>query len=189
MHEQPGEYTHISHSFVSRCRQGDKKAFKELYELYARAMFNTAARILNNRAEAEEAVQDAFLKAFANIERFDENYSFGAWLKCIVINHSLDILKKKKIILVQLDERHPAAEEVYDEQDEPEYSVGTIASTMQMLSPGYRTILSLIAFEDYTHREVAEMLKISEGTSKSQYNRAKKKLVELLKQIPRCHDR
>lgn len=188
MHEQP-RYTHISHSFVSRCRQGDKKAFRELYDLYARAMFNTAVRILNNKAEAEEAVQDAFLKAFANIQRFDEKYSFGAWLKRILVNHSLDVLKKKKIILVPLDERHPVEEEIYEEEDGVAYSVPTIISQMQLLPPGYRTILSLIAFEDYSHREVAELLKISEGTSKSQYNRARKKLIELLKQNTICHDR
>jgi RNA polymerase sigma factor (sigma-70 family) len=186
MHEQNG-YTHISHSYVSRCRQGDKKAYRALYDLYARAMFNTAARILSNKAEAEEAVQDSFVKAFASLERFDQKYSFGAWLKRIVINRSLDLLRKKKVILVPLRDEH-AEEQDSAGEEEPPYRIESVLAQMQQLPPGYRTILSLIVFENCTHREVAELLGISEGTSKSQYNRAKKKLLELLKQNTPCHD-
>jgi RNA polymerase sigma factor (sigma-70 family) len=166
---------------VQRCKAGEKKAFHELYHLYSKAMFNIAVRIINNKEEAEEALQDSFLKAFENIQKFDGKNSFGVWLKRIVINRSLDVIKKRKINFVPIGE-NDFAEDEPEVDDEIIYDVETIKASVLQLPDGYRTILILFLFEDYSHKEIAEVLNISEGTSKSQYSRARKKLVELMKQ-------
>lgn len=173
-------YTDLSHSLVDRCKNGDQRAFEELYKMYSKAMYNVALRITNHAEAAQEVLQDAFLKAFENINHFDKKFSFGVWIKRIVINRSLDILKKNKQYLLQLNDDNIPEEEVIEE-NEPIYDVDIIKKCILNLPDGYRTILSLILFEDYSHKEVSSLLGISEGTSKSQYNRAKKKLIELIK--------
>ncbi|HWY11874.1 MAG TPA: RNA polymerase sigma factor [Bacteroidia bacterium] len=179
-------YTDINLPIIERCKKGERKAFQELYNLYAKAMFNISVRILNNSDEAEEVLQDSFLKAFQKIESYDKNYSFGVWLKRIVINRSLDVLKKRKLNFVPIDEAN--YKEEYEEE-ESIYDVEAIKKCISELPDGYRTVLTLFLFEDFSHKEIGELLNISEGTSKSQYNRAKKKLIELVKQKTVSHDR
>lgn len=180
-------YTESNSAIIERCKKGERKAFHELYELYAKAMFNISLRIVNNAPEAEEVLQDSFLKAFEKIGTYDPSYAFGAWLKRIVINGSLDVLKKRKVILVSLDEVTFAQEEEID--NDVSYDVATVKKCVALLPDGYRTILSLFLFEDHSHKEIADLLGISEGTSKSQYARAKKKLIELIKQNTIIHER
>ncbi len=173
-------YTEVNLAIIERCKNGERKAFEELYKLYAKAMFNISLRILNNSDEAEEVLQDAFLKAFEKLNQYDKKYAFGVWLKRIVINRSLDVLKKRKLNFVSLNEANYMQEED-EEIEESIYDVEIIKKCIQELPDGYRTVLSLYLFEDYSHKEIAEALGINEGTSKSQYNRAKKKLAELVK--------
>lgn len=178
-------YTDVNATLIVRCQNGERSAFHEVYQLYAKAMFHAALRILNNKDEAEEVLQDSFLKAFTKIDTYNKNFAFGAWLKRIVINGSLDVLKKRKIVFVPLDDLHHLQNEDQEtESDEHAglYNVDSIKKSIRELPDGYRTILSLYVFEEYTHKEIAMALNISEGTSKSQYNRAKKKLIELLKE-------
>ncbi len=187
-------YTDASSAIVERCKKGERRAYYELYNLYSKTMFNISLRILNNTVEAEEVLQDSFLKAFEKIEMYDSKFSFGIWLKRIVINGSIDVLKKRKIILVPLDEvryTHEKQNEYeYNLDEAPEnFDVETIKKYVAQLPDGYRTILSLFVFDDFTHNEIATLLGISEGTSKSQYNRAKKKLIELIKQKTLSNER
>jgi RNA polymerase sigma factor (sigma-70 family) len=168
-------------AIIERCKSGDRKSFHELYNLYSRSMFNVSLRILNNAQEAEEVLQDSFLKAFGNIRGYDGRFAFGAWFKRIVINGSLDVLKRRRVKFLPLEGSDFAQEEP-DREEEPDYDVEAIRRGMSELPDGYRTVLSLFVFEDYSHREIASLLGISEGTSKSQYNRARKKLVGILKQ-------
>lgn len=181
------KYTDPNSAIIERCRKGDKKAFQELYNLYCKAMFNISLRILNNKDEAEEVLQDAFLKAFENIGSYDSRFAFGSWLKRIVINRSLDILKKRKVNFVPIKEAEIPEEEEYEE--ELVFDVNVIRKCVQELPDGYRTILTLFLFEDHSHKEIAALLGISEGTSKSQYNRARKKLGESIKQNMITHER
>lgn len=180
------KYTETNLELIERCKKGERKAFQEIYNLYAKAMFNVSVRILNNTDEAEEALQDAFLKAFEKIDSYDKNYAFGAWLKRIVINRSLDVLRKKKINFVSIEEADYIEE---DKEEESIYDVEAINKCIAELSDGYRTVLTLFLFEEYSHKEIAALLGISEGTSKSQYNRAKKKLIELVTYNTVTHDR
>ncbi len=179
-------YTDVNIAIIERCKKGERKAFQELYDLYVNAMFNISVRILNNSDEAEEVLQDSFLKVFERIDTYDKNHSFGAWLKRIVINRSLDVLKKRKLNFVSIDEANYTEEVV---EEESIYDVEAIKKCITELPDGYRAVLTLFLFEDHSHKEIAEALNISEGTSKSQYNRAKKKLIELVKQKTVSHDR
>lgn len=184
-------YTEVNITIIERCKKGERKAFHELYYLYAKTMFNISLRIVNNAAEAEEVLQDSFLKVFKNIGSYDPAFSFGAWLKRIVINGSLDVLKKKKLLLVPLDEIRHAQEDYNPDssREETNFDVENVRKCVAELPDGYRTILSLFVFEDYSHKEIAELLGINEGTSKSQYNRAKKRLIELVKQKATADER
>ncbi len=159
-------YIDINSAIVERFKKGDGKAFQELYALYAKAMLNISVRILNNNEEAQEVVQDSFLAVFENIADYDKKYSFGVWLKRIVVNRSLNVLKKRKIVFVPLEnENH--AEGTNTPIEEIEYDVKLIRNCIQELPDGYRTIFSLFLFEKYTHKEIAEALNISEGTVSS----------------------
>ncbi len=171
---------------VKRCKNGDDKAFHELYRLHVKAMLNVSMRIVNNMDEAEDILQESFLKAFQHIQSFDEKVSFGVWLKRIVINRSIDFVRKQKINFTPLDE----AGHIEDEKNEDGivYDLKTIKECIGELPDGYRIVLTLYLFENYSHKEISTFLKINEGTSKSQYNRAKKKLIELIKQKQTIHE-
>ena len=164
---------------VNECRTGNRKAQFELYKLYATAMYNVALRIVNDDAEAEDVLQEAFLDAFNRIADFRQETTFGLWLKQIVINRSINYLRKRKVELVSLDEVDIADEPNYDES-ETVLKVEAIKAAMNELPDGYRVVLTLYLFEGYDHEEISHILKISENTSRSQYLRAKRKLNSLL---------
>lgn len=182
------DHIDVNSAIVERCKNGERKAFQELYSLYAKAMLNISARILNNTEEAQEVLQDSFLKAFNNIASYDNTYAFGAWLRRIVINGSLDVLKKRKMDLVEMG-NNDFPDEMQDEEEDIVYDVEIIKQCIKKLPDGYRTVLTLYLFEELSHKEIASLLNISEGTSKSQYNRARKKLIELVKQNTVIHGR
>ncbi|RZL39154.1 MAG: sigma-70 family RNA polymerase sigma factor [Pedobacter sp.] len=164
---------------VDECRNGNRKAQFELYKLYANAMYNVALRIVNDDAEAEDVLQEAFLDAFNRIAAFRQETTFGLWLKQIVINRSINYLRKRKLELVSLDEIE-VAEEFETDFEETTLKVEAIKAAMNELPDGYRVVLTLYLFEGYDHEEIAHILKITENTSRSQYLRAKRKLNNLL---------
>ncbi len=168
---------------LQRCKRGEQTAFRELYHLYAGAMFNVALRIVNKAVDAEDVLQESFSSAFKQINQYSGEASFGSWLKRIVINKSIDFVKAKRPSLVFVEDysEDNAAEE--DNLDEPVYSVEFIRSALTKLPDGYRIILTLYLFEEFTHKMIADKLKISEGTSKSQYARAKRRLLEIIHQL------
>lgn len=173
---------------VNRCKKGESKAYKELYELYSKAMYNISLRIVNNSEDANDILQEAFIKAFQSIEKFENQAAFGGWLKKVIINLSIDIVRKNKQIHVSTDEIESVNDDEISEEDIV-YDVESIRKAIQVLSDGYRVVFTLHLFEEYTHKEIASMLNISEGTSKSQYNRAKKKIIQLIQQKTACHEK
>jgi RNA polymerase sigma-70 factor (ECF subfamily) len=170
-------------ALIQACKDGKLSAQEELYRRYVRAMLNTSYRILNNREDAEDAVQEAFVKAFRNIHSYRGDASFGSWLKRIVVNQSLNILKKRKQDAVAWDEKTQLEWEKSNDSVEGEmpYTADEAYEALHQLSDGYRTIFSLYLLEGYDHKEIAEILGISVSTSISQYNRAKKRLQKLMK--------
>ncbi len=139
--------------------------------------------MLNNQEEAEDLLQDSFVDAFMKLESFRYESSFGAWLKRIVINNCLNWINKKRIELTfpeDLSNMDAPIEEKKDDE-EIEYSVQKVHQALGRLPEGYRVIFSLYALEGYDHKEISDILGVSESTSKSQYLRAKQKIKELIK--------
>lgn len=168
-------------TMLQQCADGDEKAYHAVYDAYSKAMFSIAMRMLNNREEAEEVLQDAFIAAFSKIKQLQDLSSFGGWLKKITINRSLDQLRKKKLTFETVDDI-----DVADTHDEPEterpYTVENILAALQELDDAYRVVFTLHLFEDYSHRMISEKLGISESNSKSILFRAKRKLIGVLNQ-------
>jgi RNA polymerase sigma factor (sigma-70 family) len=170
---------HIHAEIIERCRQGDREAHYALYKLYSRSMYNIAYRIVNDRDEADDVLQEAFISAFRSLNSYRGDASFGSWLKRIVVNKAINFLKNRKTERFPDDEKFDVAEEAWEEQEIP-YSISQVRKAMEDLPDGYRSVLSLYLLEGYDHGEIAEILGISESTSKSQFNRSKKKLREIL---------
>lgn len=162
---------------IEECRKGDSKAQFRLYNLYNKAMFNLAYRMTNNREDAEDILQETFLECFRMLDSFRFESTFGAWLKTILINRSINHLRKKKVILV-LQENLPDLHE--EEENEIKYDTRKVFKGIEMLPDGYRIILTLYLLEGYDHSEIAQILGITESTSKSQYSRAKDKLRKMI---------
>lgn len=172
-------YSEIQAEVIEQCRKGKNAAFKEIYDRYAKAMFNICFRMLNNREEAEDVLQESFISAFKSLDQYNGSASFGSWLKRIVINRCIDAIRKKNLDLIPLAERD-LPEEEQEEVNPVSYTIENIREAIAELADGYRVILTLYLFEDYSHKMIAEKLNISEGTSKSQYSRARKRLVEII---------
>jgi RNA polymerase sigma factor (sigma-70 family) len=165
---------------VARCKQGDTLSYERLYRKYAKAMFNTSLRIVNNVPDAEDVLQESFVAAF-KLDRFDYSSTFGAWLKRIVVNRSIDLLRKRKWQVIQIEET--PAEEIAEEiagEENVQLKVEEIKKAVALLPDGYRTVLSLSLFEGYDYEEIAEILNITESTVRTQYHRARQKLLHTL---------
>ena len=147
-------------------------------------MLNVAFRIVGNIADAEDVLQESFLDAFSKVKDFRQETTFGLWLKQIVVNRSVNLLRKRKVEWVELGENEldGIADEVIDNDDEIQYQVAIVKQAMNKLPEGYRVVLSLYLLEGYDHEEIAYILGITESTSRSQLARGKKKLLELLKE-------
>jgi RNA polymerase sigma factor (sigma-70 family) len=164
---------------IEKSKLGNRKMQYKLYSLYVDAMFNVSIRIVKIKEDAEDVVQDSFIDAFKNLDSFKYESTFGSWLKRIVINKSINYVKVKRIPLVAIEQQEywiPEAEELKPAQ----LDVSKIKKAIQQLPNGYQTIINLYLIEGYDHNEIGDILEISVSTSKSQYHRAKKKLIQLI---------
>lgn len=171
------------YNLVVECKQGSKKACYELYRLYSKAMLNVAFRIVGNIAEAEDVLQEAFLDAFNKLKDFRQDTTFGLWLKQIVVNRSINLLRKRKLEMIELEGEaiENIAEEEVEDDEEVQYKAALIKDAIKDLPEGYRLVITLYLLEGYDHEEIGQILNISENTSRTQFLRAKRKLVEILK--------
>lgn len=172
-------------ALVARAQEGQRSARHKLYQRYVQAMFNTALRITKNEDDANDVVQEAFVNAFRHLSSFKGEATFGAWLKRIVVNTALHHQHKRRLDTVPLETYHEDDSDTHEavgfsSEDTENLTVEQIRSAVAKLPEGYRNVLTLYLFEGYDHEEVAEILHISVGTSKSQYNRAKARLKQLL---------
>ena len=177
------KYQNLHQPIIDRCLAGERQAQYELYQLYSKAMFNTCLRITNNEMEAEDVLQDSFVSAFKNLASYKGTASFGSWLKRIVVNNAINLVKKRRLDFQPMEnttDYEDRTEEVMDA--DLIYEVDEVKECIMMLPEGYRTVLSLYLLEGYDHKEIAGILGITESTSKSQFNRSKKKLREILKE-------
>lgn len=157
-------------------------ACKQLYLQYADAMYNVCVRILQHQADAEDALQEAFIKIFNNIHQYRNESSIGSWMKQIVTNTCLNVLKKRKITFDELKDDMSESESESESENGNDYSVDDIKKAIGELPQGYRVVFNLFMFEDYSHKQIADMLEISESTAKTQLFKAKRKLREILMQ-------
>jgi RNA polymerase sigma factor (sigma-70 family) len=172
---------------VERCKMGERSAQHQLYKLYSKAMFNVCMRVLNQTEEAEDVLQDAFVDAFTHLHQFRQQSTFGAWLKQIVLNKALSQLRARKVQWVEIETLRNSSED-YDVEDENtsesesiDLTIERVKQALSLLPTGYRVVLSLYLFEGYDHEEISQVLGISESTSRTQYMRAKNKLLEFIK--------
>lgn len=167
-------------ALVQKCLNGETRAQKELYDQYAKAMYHTILRMVGQRTEAQDLLQESFIKVFKELKNFKSRSSLGAWIKKICINTSLTQMKKnKRIEIVEL-----VGNEFQEEsEDKIDLDVKLIHESIKKLPHGSRVIVNLYLFEGYRHSEIAEILEITESTSKSQYIRGKNLLKKELKSI------
>lgn len=177
-------FRNLHQDLLDGCKVGEQKAQFQIYKLYYKAMYNTSLRIVNDTMEAEDIMQESFLSAFEKIDNYSGTVSFGAWLKKIVVNRSLDALNKRKAVFEDINSHTGIIDESGDdssENEEIDLRVEEIKEAIKRLPDGYRVILSLYLLEGYDHDEIAEILSINSSTSRSQLSRAKQKLIAELK--------
>jgi RNA polymerase sigma factor (sigma-70 family) len=184
MEKVEAAFRNLHQDLLDACKAGDQKAQFQIYKLYYKAMYNTSVRIVNDTMEAEDIMQESFLSAFEKIDTYSGMVSFGAWLKKIVINRSLDALGKKKAVFEDIESHVGIRDESTEDQiryEEMDVKVEEVKEAIEKLPDGYRVILSLYLLEGYDHDEIADILSISSSTSRSQLSRAKQKLISELK--------
>jgi len=171
---------HIHHKLLKKCKRGNSKAQFEIYELYYKGMYNVSFRMLQNSAEAEDVMQDAFLSAFNKLDTWQEEVTFGAWLKRIVVNKSLDYIKKRKMQFIEVDDRLQIRDELYNDDNEEinTFKVELVKEAINKLPEKYRLITIMFLIEGYTHNEIADFLDIKSETSRVRFLRAKKMILK-----------
>jgi RNA polymerase sigma-70 factor (ECF subfamily) len=167
---------------VQRAQQGDRQAQQELYKLYAGAMFNICRRMMGHHDPAQDVLQDAFVEVFTKLHTLRNPDLFGAWIKRLVVNQCIGALKKQRR-LQGLQEDFELPDPSHREQEDAEWAsheAQRILWAIDQISDGCKAILNLYLFEGYDHQEIAEILSITESTSKAQYSKAKKKVRQVL---------
>jgi RNA polymerase sigma factor (sigma-70 family) len=174
-----GTFTLTENRLIENCIAGDRKSQKELYEKYSPKMFAVCLRYSKNQMDAEDILQDGFVKLFNNLHRFRGEGSFDGWVRRIFVNTAIEHIRRKNLNTTvgeglenSVADKHKTALDNLYEKD--------IIKTSMTLSDGYRTVFTLYAVEGYSHKEIAKQLGITESTSKSQFSRAKAILRNML---------
>ncbi len=167
---------------VAGCLNGEPIAQKALYQAYARKMMSICMRYAPDREHAQDILQDGFVKVFQKIGNYRKEGPLGGWIARTIVNTALDQIRRNKPFEHSLDLTEAEHLHATDEQAVSALSTGELMKLIQALPPGYRTIFNLFAIEGYPHKEIAEMLGISENTSKSQFMKARAYLRKMLPQ-------
>lgn len=171
---------HQHQDLIESSKAGNRTSQYQLYNLYVDAMYSTCFRMLGSREDAEDVLQDSFVAAFKKLDQFNYNSTFGAWLKRLVVNHCLNHLRDKKIYFTDLEDANLGSITESADIDIYHEDLNRVKHAITLLPNGYKQIITLYLLEGYDHIEIGEILSISSGTSKSQYHRAKKKLMEII---------
>lgn len=167
-----GTFTLSESRLIENCIGGNRKSQKELYDMYAPKMFAICLRYTKNQMDAEDTLQEGFVKLYNNLHRFRGEGSFDGWVRRIFVNTAIEHIRKKNLNVTNgeglentiADKRKSALDNLYEKD---------IIKTSMNLSEGYRTVFNLYAVEGFSHKEIANHLGITESTSKSQFSRAK----------------
>lgn len=172
---------------IEKCKQHNRKAQLQLYNQYCDGMYVVANRFVKNSMEAEDIVQESFIKAFSKLHQYKGDVTFGAWLKRIVINKSIDVLKSKKQHLLDLEEVHLKVVDTNDDDwlVDDLITIDEVKNAIEQLPEKYKYVVMLYLIEGYDHQEIAQILSITEVASRTHLSRGKTKLQEQL--IPLRH--
>ncbi|TMI84334.1 MAG: sigma-70 family RNA polymerase sigma factor [Bacteroidetes bacterium] len=167
-------------AILKGCLQKEPAAQRELYNRYSPKMLSVCYRFAHNREDAEDMLQEGFIKVFSQMHTFGNRGAFEGWIRRIIVHTCINILKKNKKFNESVDIIHATAIQVREESVPSIVQAKQVVECIRMLPIGYRTVLNLYAIEGYSHREIGEMLDIEESTSRSQYTRAKAMLEDIL---------
>ncbi len=172
-------YSATHREIIEDCKAGKRSAQYSLYQSYSRAMYNICLRMLRHETDAEDVLQTSFMDVFSKLDSFRYDASIGSWIKRIVVNNCINFLKKKRLHFEELKGSYQPVQEEQEGSEYP-YSVNQVKEAIYRLPDGYRVVFTLYLLEGYDHKEIAEVLGVTEATSKSQYSRAKQKLRGIL---------
>ncbi|KAB2918580.1 sigma-70 family RNA polymerase sigma factor [Oscillatoria amoena NRMC-F 0135] len=172
---------------VAGCLKGDPKYQKALYSQYSKKMYGVCLRYASDPEAARDLLQDGFIKVFQNLAGFKGQGSFEGWIRRIMVNNALEMLRKLSSKAQHVDVED-VQEELYESTNFSRYDMNYLLSKIQQLAPGYRAVFNLYVIEGFQHNEIAEMLGISENTSKSQLSRARKLLQESLEDVKKAYN-
>ncbi|MFY7651433.1 MAG: RNA polymerase sigma factor [Chitinophagaceae bacterium] len=172
---------HLPKHIVQQAQNGSREAFAQLYQAFSKGMFAICVRMTGNLSEAEDVLHDAFIKAFNQLQQLKDAQLFGGWLRTIVINECIRWAKTKKgIFSLENDATNDWVDETNEEAWWVNIDITLVLKEVKALPDGCREIFNLYVLENMSHKEIAYQLQITEGTSKSQYHRARKLLKEKL---------
>lgn len=167
-------------AILSGCLQNDAGAQRELYARYSPKMLSVCYRFAHNREDAEDMLQEGFIKVFSQVHTFQNKGAFEGWIRRIMVHTCINHLKKNKKFNESVDIIHANGIQVREESVPSIVQAKQIVECIRLLPVGYRTVLNLYAIEGYSHKEIAGMLDVEESTSRSQYTRAKQMLEDIL---------
>ncbi len=167
-------------ALIHGCLKSDSTAQRELYNKYSPKMLAVCYRFAHNREDAEDMLQEGFIKVFLQMHTFENRGAFEGWIRRIIVHTCINILKKNKKFNESVDMIHATGVQIREESVPAIIQAKQVVECIRMLPMGYRTVLNLYAIEGYSHREIANILGIEESTSRSQYTRAKAMLENIL---------
>jgi RNA polymerase sigma factor (sigma-70 family) len=167
-------------AILSGCLNNDASAQRELYNKYSPKMLAVCYRFAHNREDAEDMLQEAFIKVFLQMHTFENRGAFEGWIRRIIVHTCINILKKNKKFNESVDIIHATGVQVREDSVPAIIQAKQVVECIRLLPIGYRTVLNLYAVEGYSHREISNMLDIEESTSRSQYTRARAMLEDIL---------
>jgi RNA polymerase sigma-70 factor (ECF subfamily) len=173
-------YPEKNREIIEKSRKGDHRSQYKLYNLYSKAMLNVCYRMMGTLEEAEDMLQESMAEAFNKLHTYRYESAYGAWLKRIVVNKCINEINRKKADLKFLDDMSFFNNKAEDEDLNVGLSINNVQKAMESLPEGNRIIFSLYLMEGYDHREISQILNISESNSKTQYMRAKRKIKEII---------
>lgn len=163
---------------IAGCQKAESKAQKFLYERFASPMYGVCLRYLKNQMDAEEALLNGFMKIYQHIDKFEGKGSFEGWVRRIMVNEALAFLRKKEPLHMAIEDSHVQVANVVGADHD--LNEGELLELLRTLPAGYRAVFNLYAIEGFSHKEIADMLNITEGTSKSQLSKARAMLQKRL---------
>lgn len=176
---------------IEGCKNQDRRSQQYIYEKYARTMYGICLRYSTDADAAQDLLHDGFIKVFAHITSYEGKGSFEGWMKRVFVNMALEVIRKDKMKKQYTEDIENISDiEIADgfEEEADRISETELLSMIQELPPGYRSVFNLYAIEDYSHKEISQMLGIAEGTSRSQYIRARLLLQEKIKAYIKVHE-